>query len=199
MASRSKARSAAMKTARRVALLRGVNVGTANRIAMADLRRLFERLGHRDVSTLLNSGNVMFTGKAKDVRDEAAEIEAALLGRHRIKTRVVVLNGKDVIAAVRANPLSSVAGDPARLLVMTFPHAKHLAQLRPLLEERWAPEALAIGASVAYLWCARGIVESRVWAAVNRASEDAGTARNLATMTKLAALVDDAGPEAAQP
>jgi uncharacterized protein (DUF1697 family) len=199
MASRSKARSAATKTARRVALLRGVNVGTANRIAMADLRRLFERLGHRDVSTLLNSGNVVFTGKAKDVRDEAAEIEAALLGRHRIKTRVVVLNGKDVIAAVRANPLSSVAGDPARLLVMAFPHAKHLTQLRPLLEARWAPEALAIGASVAYLWCARGIVESRVWAAVNRASEDAGTARNLATMTKLAALVDDAGPEAAQP
>src|SRR5262245_22647522 len=92
----AKAKAGVSKGKRRVALLRGINVGTANRIAMADLRKLFERLGHRDVATLLNSGNVVFTGKGKSARDDAAGVEAALLARHRIKSRVTVLDGKDV-------------------------------------------------------------------------------------------------------
>src|SRR5204863_1567267 len=44
-----------------VALLRGINVGTAKRVAMADLRQLMTGLGYSDVRTLLNSGNVVFT------------------------------------------------------------------------------------------------------------------------------------------
>jgi hypothetical protein len=43
-----------------IALLRGINVGRAKRIAMADLRGLFVDLGHKEVRTLLNSGNVLF-------------------------------------------------------------------------------------------------------------------------------------------
>jgi len=50
-----------MFMARQVALLRGINVGRAKRVAMADLRTLVESLGYREVSTLLNSGNVVFT------------------------------------------------------------------------------------------------------------------------------------------
>ena len=49
---------------RHVALLRGINVGKAKRIAMADLKTLMERLGYREVRTLLNSGNVVFTAPA---------------------------------------------------------------------------------------------------------------------------------------
>ena len=44
-----------------VALLRGDNVGRGKRVAMADLRAVVEGLGYRDVRTLLNSGNVVFT------------------------------------------------------------------------------------------------------------------------------------------
>ena len=43
-----------------VALLRGINVGKAKRVAMADLRGLMEELGYTEVRTLLNSGNVVF-------------------------------------------------------------------------------------------------------------------------------------------
>jgi len=174
---------------RRVALLRGLNVGAANRIAMADLRRIFERLGHSDVRTLLNSGNVVFTAADRAARDDAKQIEEAILDRHRIKTRVVVLTGSELIAAVRENPLASVANDPSRLLLMAFSGPKELAQVRPLLKERWAPEALALGTRVAYLWCADGVRDSHVWTMVSRAVRDAGTARNLATMMKLAALL----------
>jgi uncharacterized protein (DUF1697 family) len=177
-------------TDRRVALLRGVNVGTAKRIAMAELRKLVEALDYTDVRTLLNSGNVVFTAPKAVSGDAAARIEAAILARLGVSTRVTVLTGKEVADAVRSNPLAAVADDPARLLVMAFPDAKAMARLKPLLGQAWAPEVLALGTRFAYMWCARGIVKSRLWTAANRALGDVGTARNIATMGKLLALVE---------
>ena len=58
-------------TDRRVALLRGINVGRAKRISMGDLRALFTGLGYGDVRTLLNSGNVVFTVARKNAGDQA--------------------------------------------------------------------------------------------------------------------------------
>jgi uncharacterized protein (DUF1697 family) len=174
-------------TERRVALLRGVNVGKANRIAMADLRRAFERLGYTDVGTLLNSGNVAYSCAGGPVGGDVKAIEDAV-ARMGVKTGVVVMKGKDLAAAVRDNPLSKVADDPSRLLLMAFREPKLLSLVKPLLEERWSPEALVLGKHVAYLWCAHGILESKAWPAVNRAVGNAVTARNLTTMTKLASL-----------
>ena len=174
----------------RVALLRGINVGTAKRIAMADLRKLVGALGYGDVRTLLNSGNVVFTASRGSPGDTAARIEKAIAARLGVTTRVTVLKGNEVAAAVRDNPLASIADDESRLLVMASPDPKDLARLKPLLEKRWAPEVLALGPRVAYLWCAGGILKSRLWAAANRSLEDTGTARNLATMKKLLALIE---------
>jgi len=177
-------------TDRRVALLRGINVGTAKRIAMADLRRLIESLGYADVRTLLNSGNAVFTVSKGRSDDPGRRIEKAISVRLGVTAQVTLLKGKDVSAAVRDNPLASIADDPSRLLLMVPHEPKALARLRPLLTEPWAPEALALGSRVAYLWCAEGIVKSRLWAAASRSLEDACTARNLATMTKVAALIE---------
>ena len=60
---------------RLIALLRGINVGKAKRIAMADVRALFADLGFTEVATLLNSGNVVFT--AEKVVGAAARLEFA--------------------------------------------------------------------------------------------------------------------------
>ena len=177
---------------RRVALVRGINnIGKAKRIAMADLRTLFEGLGYRDVRTLLNSGNVVFTVVKKSAGDNAARIERAIEDRLGVTTRVTVLMGRVVAEAVRENPLGSVADNPSRLLLMALRDSKAMAQLKSLLKERWTPESLALGKRFAYLWCARGVAKSRLWAAANRVVRDSGTSRNLATMTKLLALVEE--------
>jgi hypothetical protein len=63
--------------------------------------------------------------------------------------------------------------------------------LKPLLKERWMPKALALGKRVACFWCPNGIIDSHLWASASRVVGDAGTARNLATMTKLLAFVQD--------
>jgi len=173
-----------------VALLRGVNVGTANRIAMAELRTLFENLGYQDVCTILNSGNVVFTVPSGATGDQAARMEKAIAERLGMRLRVIVLTRKEVAAALEDNPLTSVAEDPSRLLVLAFADPTHMAPLAPLQKERWIPEALAVGKRVAYLWCARGVGISRLWTMVNRAIGDTGTARNVTTMTRILATLD---------
>jgi len=173
-----------------VALLRGVNVGTAKRIAMVELRRLFEDLGYQDVCTILNSGNVVFTAPGGAIANHAARVEKAIEERLGVRSRVIVLTRKEVAAALADNPLKSVAEDPSRLLVLAFADPRHTARLAPLQSERWTPEALAVGKRVAYLWCARGIGISRLWTMVNRAIGDTGTARNVTTMARILATLD---------
>jgi uncharacterized protein (DUF1697 family) len=161
------------------------------RVAMADLRTLFEGLGFQAVRTLLNSGNVVFsvtTGRRSDV---LARIEKALASRLRLTSPVTVLSADEVTAAVRDNRLAHIATNPSRLLVVVPLAPSDLRRLRPLLKERWAPEAFAVGSRVAYLWCARGVAKSPLWAAADRALGRSGTARNIATMTKLMVAVEE--------
>lgn len=181
------------RTPRRlVALLRGINVGGAKRVAMADVRRVVEELGYGDAQTLLNSGNVVFTAGKADADKAAARIERAIATDLGVTARVTVLSAKEVGEAVRDHPLASIADDPSRLLVMVPADSKALQRLKPLLEELWTPEALALGKRVAYLWCATGVIDSQLCKAVARILGNDGTARNLATMTKILAAVESA-------
>jgi uncharacterized protein (DUF1697 family) len=174
-----------------VALLRGVNnPGKGARVSMADLRALFERLGFRDARTLLNSGNVVFSAPAGSTpRSLRARIEAGLASELGVAVRVIVLSARDVAAVVREDPFGDVATNPSWQLVVVPAAASDLARVRPLLGERWAPEALGVGSRAAYLWCAKGVAKSPLWAAVERALERTGTARNIATMKRLLAAV----------
>ncbi len=173
----------------RVALLRGINVGHAKRVAMADLRRLFEDLGYGDVRTLLNSGNVVFTAPGRSGTDPAARIEKATAGTLGVATRVLVVPGQELEGAIRESPLEPLATNPSLHLLMILRDSTAVARLKPLLRESWDPEALALRKRVAYLWCPRGTLKGRLWTEANRAVGDAGTSRTLATMTKLVSLM----------
>lgn len=175
-----------------IALLRGINVGRAKRIAMADLRKLVADLGYRDVRTLLNSGNVVFTAGAKPAGDPAARIEKAIESGLGVSARVFVIDAKTLARALDTNPLEGVAHDPSRLLVAVGANAADLKKLAAVAKQVWAPEALALGRGVAWLWCPDGIADSKLVQAVNRACSDGVTMRNVATMTRLLALAQDA-------
>jgi uncharacterized protein (DUF1697 family) len=173
---------------RHVALLRGINVGRAKRIAMADLRALFESLGFVDVQSLLNSGNVVFGVAEENQKNVAQTIEAAIAERLAVSVRVTVIEGKELDAIVAGNPLLDVAVDPTRLLVGILNSTKDRERLKPLIEKDWAPESLAIGKQAAYLWCPNGILESNLAKAVGKALGDSVTSRNWATILKLHAM-----------
>jgi uncharacterized protein (DUF1697 family) len=175
-----------------VALLRGVNnIGATKRIAMADLRVLVEQIGFRDARTVLNSGNIVFSALDEKPGQVGTRIQRALQSRLGVNPRVTVLTGNEVAAAVQGNPFGKVADNPSHLLVMVLDKPSYQDRLKPLLDRTWAPEALALGKRVAYIWAANGVGESKLWVAVDRALEQSGTARNIRTMTKLLALVQE--------
>jgi uncharacterized protein (DUF1697 family) len=99
-----------------IALLRGINVGRAKRIAMADLRSLFEELGFTDVRTVLNSGNVVFGGAPRAPAAAAAAIEQAQVQRLGVASRVTVLGAGELALVIGGNPLVELASDQARLV-----------------------------------------------------------------------------------
>ncbi|MFN7967382.1 MAG: hypothetical protein U0V87_17035 [Acidobacteriota bacterium] len=103
---------------------------------------------------------------------------------------MTVLSALELTQVVAANSLLKVATDPARMLVAVPADPADRTLLAPLMKQDWGRDALAIGKRAAYLWCATGILESRLAAAVNRALGDAVTARNWATIVKLAALTN---------
>ena len=170
-----------------VALLRGINVGRAKRIAMADLRALVAGLGFTDVSTLLNSGNVVFSAPRSNTATAAAAIETAITQRCGFSSAVVVCTASELDAIIAENPLHEVAVDPARHLVAFVGARGTLTRATPLLAQPWAPEAIAVGRRAAYLWCAGGIADSKLMQAFARATAEGATARNWTTVLKLQA------------
>jgi len=87
-----------------IALLRGINVGGRNKVAMADLRAVVAGLGHADVVTYIQSGNVVFTSGESDAEALATALEEAIAGGLGVKPAVVVLSRDDLARAVRDNP-----------------------------------------------------------------------------------------------
>jgi uncharacterized protein (DUF1697 family) len=179
---------------RYVALVRGINVGKAKRVAMADLRSLAEKLGHREVRTLLNSGNLVFTVTKSARGDLAHQLERALLEHMQVSCRVSVLSAIELAQVIEENPLGRIASNPSRLLVSVILDPSDRTRLVPLTRQNWKPEAFGLGTRASYIWCPEGVIESRLAKAVDKALGDGVTARNWSTMLKLHALCSPAAP-----
>ncbi len=157
---------------------------------MTDLRGLFTRLGFGQVRTLLNSGNVVFSAPSGSSAQLGSRIERALACELGVAVPVILLAGREIAAAVREDPFTTVASDLSRYLVVVLHKPADRRRLAPLLSMPWGSERLAIGRRVAYLWCADGVAGSELWPRVDRALKRRGTARNMRTMAKLLAAVE---------
>jgi uncharacterized protein (DUF1697 family) len=175
-----------------IALIRGINVGRGNRIAMADLRDMVVDLGHTNVRTLLNSGNLLFQCKRPNVAKIAASIATAIDAACGFSVAVTVITAQELDRIIDENPLLHVVDDHARHLVAFVTHPKHLEPLRPMLKETWTPDALVITERVAYLWCSTGLIDSKFLQTFSRKAGATVTTRNWATVLKLQAAAKKA-------
>lgn len=161
-------------------LLRGINVGKAKRVAMADLRALLTEAGHTDVRTHLNSGNVVLTGDSAPVN----ALEEAITARTGLDVRCVVLTAEELRAIVDGHPLAEVATNGSRMLVHVLgaePDPTRLAAGLALDPDHARP-----GPRVVYQWCPDGVL------AAPPVTEQLGvpvTARNWNTIAKLNELI----------
>lgn len=171
-----------------VALLRGINVGKAKRIAMADLRALVEGLGFTEARTILNSGNIVFRGAAAKNETVAARICEAIADSHTFTANVVVLTRSDLESVIESNPFPHQTLDHSRLLVAFAPSPDDLRRAEELSEGSWNGEEIAVRGRAAYLWLPPGVADSVLAKEFGKVTRDAVTARNWATVLKLQAL-----------
>jgi uncharacterized protein (DUF1697 family) len=176
--------------ARYVVLLRGINIGPRNRIAMPALRDALGEAGFEDVQTYVQSGNVVLTSRAQPdaVR---RRVEGVIAERFGLDIDVLVRTRADLARIAKANPLKHVAENPKRYQV-TFLESKLPAETVSTLEELAAhgEQVVARGREV-YAWTPDGIARSKLWAKL--AGTSLGVTATSRNWTTVEALRDLAG------
>jgi uncharacterized protein (DUF1697 family) len=176
-----------------VVLLRGVNVGKGNRLAMADFRARLEALGFTQVRTLLNSGNAVFSGPGRSAAGHARAIHDALLERCSLDLHTVVVPSHVYRSVVRQNPLAPAEESHSRLLVAFAQEAAAIQALSALVPLVRPTERFIVGDHAAYLLCTDGILTSKAAGALLGKAGRSVTTRNWATVLKLEGLLGENG------
>jgi uncharacterized protein (DUF1697 family) len=171
-----------------VALLRGVNIGKAKRVPMADLRALLSGMGYTGVATLLNSGNAVFRAPRGTPAKHSADIAAAIYTQLKGEVPVIVKSASELAAIISENPIKARTDEHPRFLVGFVQDAKALLTLRAIESLVVPPERFSLGKNAAYLLCAKGILESKAGEALLGKAGKSTTTRNWATVLKLQAL-----------
>jgi uncharacterized protein (DUF1697 family) len=175
-----------------VALLRAVNVGGRNRVAMSSLRELLTGLGYEQVRTHLQSGNAVLTAAGMSPERVAQEIEGALTAELGLTVRVLVRTHAELQRVVAENPLLDIGDDRARLLVMFLSGAPDRDVLDELAPADFEPEVFAVGEREIYAWYPQGAHATRLSNAFwERRLGVSSTGRNWRTVTRLLELMEE--------
>jgi len=173
-----------------IALLRGVNVGGARKIAMADLRAFAEGLGLEEVQTLLQSGNLVFRTAARKTADLERRLETEAVKRLGLETHFLVRTAEEWRRLVARNPLAAAARrDPARFALVCLKDAPAAAKVKALQAAVPGPETVRADGRHLYIVYPNGMGTSWLTnARIESGLGTRGTARNWNTVTKLEAL-----------
>lgn len=183
-----------------VALLRGINVGGRTRVAMADLREVVTSLGHTDVATYIQSGNVVFTTRQADTDALAAALERAIAEALSVRPKVIVLSRDELSQVIGDNPYPDETNP--RCLHAVFRGqdmgADELAAVAAAVQrarEKGSRDEAQVVRHTLYLRTPDGLGRSELAAQLARsggamAAGASATARNWATVGKLLTLCD---------
>ena len=177
--------------ARHIVLLRGINLGSRNRISMPELRKGLEGAGFDGVRTYLQSGNavVSSTAAADAVRRTVEKLIAEEFG---LEIAAVVRTRAQLASVVRRNPLGDVAKNPKRYQV-SFLAGKLAPEVVGKLEAAAVEsEAVVVSGREIFAWHAEGVARSKLWAMLaGKGLGVTATARNWTTVTNLLELAGD--------
>jgi uncharacterized protein (DUF1697 family) len=177
-----------------VALVRGINVGGHKKIAMADLRAMFESLGLSKVTSLLQSGNLVFDGGSRQTGSKAERLfEECALKRLALEADFFVRTSKEWAAVVARNPFSREAkADPGHLVLACLKNAPGKAEVNALQAAIVGREVVQADGRHLYIVFPDGIGRSRLTTAlIERTLGTRSTGRNWNTVLKLHALASD--------
>lgn len=164
-----------------VALLRGVNLVGKSMLKMADLKAMAEKLKLENARTYIASGNLLFlSDRAEEELRRALEEELQV--RMSKDVRVMLRTAAEMVAIVKANPFADRPGNRVQAFFMNEPAPANLAET---VRNRADDECVAVGKREVFVaYGEKGIGRSRL----RIPAAEAGTARNMNTVAKLAEL-----------
>jgi uncharacterized protein (DUF1697 family) len=175
-----------------IALLRGVNLGARNKVSMADLRTLVESLGAEDVTTYVQSGNVVFKSPDSAV-DLAGGIEEQIKRDLGLNVTVLMFTKAQLAKVLAGNPFVDGGRDPKRLHVTFLAGAPHRDRVRRVVAKQFEPDEFHVAGLVIYLHCPNGYGRSKLSNAyLEKQLGVPATTRNWNTVTKLVELTERA-------
>jgi len=170
------------------ALLRGANVGGRNKVPMASLRASVEALGFDDVTTHLQSGNVVFRAASRPESRLVTALETVIRRTFGLDLSVLVRTREQLARVQAANPFLTRRRDPATLHV-TFLAGRPSAAATRALPTSSGPDALAVHGREVYLWCPNGYGRTKLtntW--IEQRLSTRATTRNWRTVVALTEL-----------
>jgi uncharacterized protein (DUF1697 family) len=169
------------------ALLRGINVGPTTKVPMPELRAFTENeLGYTDVKTLLNSGNLIFTGHVSPKAVDA-QLADAFSERFGFRIEVVCRTTGQLESVLKHDPFGKVANDDSKLLVLFMSkQPKKNAALKEVLDADYGKELCDLRSREFFIWSPNGVSESKSWPALAKSKTvDHVTGRNIRTIKKI--------------
>ena len=167
---------------------RGINVGARNRVPMATLRSKLTGLGHTDVATILNSGNVIVSAESDCPDDVAAAVQQLLRDEFNVSVPCVVRTADQIREVLARNPLQDLVTDPSRYLVNFLSDEPESGAVGALLSEDHSPEAITVEGAEAYVWTPDGVKAMTLsFAYLERRLGVVATARNWNTVQRIVA------------
>jgi uncharacterized protein (DUF1697 family) len=171
-----------------VVLLRGINLGSHNKVAMSDLRSFLTELGAEDVSTYVQSGNAVMRS-ARKAEPLGRAVERTLADRLGLDIVVVVRTAAQMTKVVGNNPFAGREKDPTKLHVAFLSKAPGAKRASALEVPGDGPEAFEVRGREVYLHYPNGYGRSKLTNAfVEKRLGVSATNRNWRTVTKLAEL-----------
>jgi uncharacterized protein (DUF1697 family) len=165
------------------ALLRGVNVGGARKLPMGELRALVESLGHDDVRTYIQSGNVVFSSSAAV---KASALEQAIRKSFGYDVTVILRTPSQLARIVERNPFPDAG--PSDLHVGFAVRKPAKAAVASIDADRYLPEEFAVVGTEVYLRLPNGMGRARLPPYLDRTLGVPTTVRNWRTVEKLVEL-----------
>ena len=139
-----------------VALLRGINVGGNKLIKMADLREVFERLGFKNVSTYIQSGNVIFEAKQTDAAAIVRKLEKKIYESFGHEVTVILRTAAELKECVTCDPFEGIKADEEAGRVVTFMSSEPATTPKlPFVNVKEHAEVLSIRNGAAFIVCRR--------------------------------------------
>jgi uncharacterized protein (DUF1697 family) len=175
-----------------ISMLRAVNLGNYNKIKMDALRALYLSLKFENPQTYVQSGNVIFKTKERDLALIAKRIQRSIEKQFACRPEVILRTTADLHSVIVKNPFAKRRNiEPNKLLVTFLASDPGSAARETLRKLKFEPEELHVADRELYIYFPNGMGKSKLpWHRIDKILQTPGTGRNWNSVTKMLEIAE---------